>query len=459
MAALTLTIAGVDRSSLLQYGSFHLVDTLAGPSRLNITLLDEAGSLSWQRGQHVTVDLGATRIFGGWVYGRRWRKAQGAALRYWDLECLDYSHLAMRRLIEGVYDATMYRGAELGSQLDFELGSSTSGITAAGAVRLIVADLLAADGITVDTTSAPDGAAMERFEFNRVRLADALDALAQFAGVSWWIDGNKKLWFHEGSANATTLDGDTNVIGEVEAEDSDDAYVNRQFVRGGEATEAGRVETFTAVGGDPTLVLSFSAAQVLEVQVNGLAQSIGVRGQSSTAQWLWAQGSNEIGRGTASAPSAGATIRVVYDAVYPVLLRKSDASDVSARATLEGTTGVWESVEEASDLQGLGRIQDRADELLDRDGAPSTRVRLTTDVDGYLAGQTATITLTSMGITGAGWLLETVEMRHLHAERFRYTITASNSAARGGARRALQRLASRTLGTPRRVNELYQEIS
>jgi hypothetical protein len=357
----------------------------------------------------------------------------------------------------------MYSGAEVGSELDFELGSYVTGQTYGEIVRSIVADYLEDDGITVDATSCPNGSTVTKFALNFGRLSDALDALAEAAGVYWWIDATGKLYFSAPSAApfSLTTSGSPNCRS-ITLERTAGQYRNRQYVRGGMATISARTEDFLGDGKRSALTTTYGIQRILELTVDGIGQSFGVRGVDAGMAWGYNVGATELGLesgGGGTVPASGALVRLVYDGQYPLTVRKSDASEISARATAEGTTGVWEAIEDATNLDGEDRIETRADELLRRYAAIDKRVTLETDVDGLAAGQTATLTVSALGLSGSGWLIEQVQARSVEGQLLRYTVTLTDGEIQAMEKRALKSTRPPQLGYDRRTGEALSIIS
>ena len=267
----TLTVAGMDRWSMLRKGALTLTDAEGGQvDTLRFELEDSADALSMTEWQEViwTAD-GSAKFFGGYATRVRPRVAPGGAHRIWEVTAESYVTL----LNKTPKVRATYVGQTVGA---------------------IAAALFTATGLSeFDTaTYVTAGATLDAFTVNAEKLTDLLDALAaiagQKAGVTWaWrIDADKALHLGAASSDAAPFgisDIDTadwattfppSQTPEIDTDASD--LRNRITVRGGSAPSAETTETFNGDGATVLFgVAHLPIRDIVRITVDGTLQAHG----------------------------------------------------------------------------------------------------------------------------------------------------------------------------------------
>lgn len=115
------------------------------------------------------------------------------------------------------------------------------------------------------------------------------------------------------------------------------------------------------------------------------------------------------------------TVRYGSDLALSVTV--NDTAEQAARATLEGGTGIYHDVEDASEIAGADEATALANALLRRFGEIPTSIRFSTRTRGLRPGQTITITLPTHNVSG-DFLIDEVTLRDEGAEILRWDATA-----------------------------------
>lgn len=163
-------------------------------------------------------------------------------------------------------------------------------------VKDLIDKYLSADGITEGTID--DGITIPRAVFGYQQLSDVLRVLAEANGYIWYIDTAKALHFTERDLLTAPYAIDEAVAGDrpiraLRYDKSLTQYRNRQFIQYNELTSV-RTESFTGDGSTQTFGVEFPIALKPAINVNGIAQTVGIAAVSDNTQWYWSKGENTV---------------------------------------------------------------------------------------------------------------------------------------------------------------------
>ena len=390
-------IDSVDRSSLYRHGSLRIKETLAGRNTAEVTFFDAAQTYRPSVGELVEVLHSGATIFKGTVDKADEEDPPAGNFNRLKITCVDFNQLSNRFLVAKRYD--------------------TSGQTLQDIVEDIVTveTELSLEGVTVEDIVGDPNIEAAHFDYRTVR--QAFDDLARESGYSWNIGYDKVLRFSGlGSVSSGVYFQESGTNNYIAARilRTREKYRNRQFVRGEKQTTDPRTETFVGDGERQTFTLAFEVANDPEqvrptIKVDGVAQDVGVRGAEAEEEfdWLYALGEKEISQELASTPlTAGQTLSVEYIGQFPFIVEYEDSSEITARAALEGGSGVYENLEVDEDLRGIQLAFDRAAGFLRRFGSITAEARIET-YDGTAApGETVIVDLADHGISMEEYLVE-----------------------------------------------------
>lgn len=180
MADFSLTIAGVERKGVIDFGSFR-VQERAGIATLAFTIVDPTRSITVADNAEVIVTDTGVRAFAG--HAREIVPSTIGRTRIIEVTCQDYNAL----LDEDAIPAPASRSAAESDKQRVEwlvATHGTKGITAGTFVQTVIASMpVGEDGIP-------------RQEFGGKTFREALDYIAKLAGADYRVDFNKELhWY------------------------------------------------------------------------------------------------------------------------------------------------------------------------------------------------------------------------------------------------------------------------
>src|SRR5690606_21763127 len=149
-----------------------------------------------------------------------------------------------------------------------------------------------------------DGAVITRAVFNYNTVNSAFNEISEQTGFSWFIDADKDVHFFSRETNVapfaiTTTSGNSR---NLSVKRSKDRIRNVQYIRGGREASDPRTELFVGDGTRKTFTVSLPIASVPTVTVDGIPQTVGIRGLEGDRDWYWNKEQNEVSQDDAAAP-------------------------------------------------------------------------------------------------------------------------------------------------------------
>lgn len=408
--AITLTIAGVDKTSLLVRGSLSWSDNLNARNTCSFELVSTDGSYRPAVGAIVVIANGATKVFAGSIDSYEEEKGEGNSSLWYSVDCVDYNQLLDRHLVAQAYD----------------------GDTLGDIVADILANFLAGEGVTA--TQVQTGPTITRAVFNYVSATAAFDELADASGFAWWIDYDKGLHFCDRTANAApfSLTDSSANFRALKVRRTREQYRNKQYIRGGQALTASRSETLTGDGKTRVFPVAYPVGTTPTITLGGASKTVGIRGVDTGKDFYWNKGEREITQDDAGTLLTSASNLVIgYQGLYPILLAASDDSAVASMAASEGGTGVYEVITSAPEVDSDTMATEKANGLLRKYGRVPRYIEFETDSDGLFAGQLLPVTLTAHALSGS-YFIESVSGKDVDGRSLRYQVRALDGEALGG---------------------------
>lgn len=415
--ALTLSIGGSARESILQPDSLIWEDTVNGRSKLKFSLVPQAisGSVVPTDGQEVIFKDGATILFLGLMIQPEEELLPSASLINVRCQVVDYGSRCDARLVVQSYT-------------DQTVGQI---------VTDILTNFLDGEGITAGTIEA--GATLNGTKiYNRKTVSTVFNELAEMSNMAWTVDVDKKLQFRErGTITAPTTLTDQNCFSFTRASVRA-RYRNRQFVRAGDGLTSSRTESFVGDGTLETFVLKFPIGKAptatLDTGSGAVAQTIGIKGIDTGRQWYWNKSINTITQddgGTAIASTN--TLAVTYQGLFPILVQADEDVEQVARAAAENSSGLYEHIEQDISIGDITSALDKAQALLSR-YTIGDRVVVKTRVTGLFAGQLVQVNVPQLSLIDT-FLIEKVVGRDVGGQLLEFWITMlQNDAAQSWMR-------------------------
>ena len=139
-----------------------------------------------------------------------------------------------------------------------------------------------------------------------------------------------------------------------------------------------------------------------------------------------------------SAPAGAAAVVIQYVGEYNLLLVADEPGQITARAAIEGGTGIWEKIDDEPAITDVDAARDSAIAKLDKFAVIGDSLTFDTIEAGFAPGQFATVSWLDLG----DMLIESVEISEISADKPTYHITALTGPAMGDWTRFFRRLDS-----------------
>lgn len=389
--ALTLEIAGVDRTAWLKSATGNVSRPLGGRAAANAVLEDRGRGFTPAMNATFVIKDGATKYFAGTIRSIVEKCHPPLFRKQHALRVVDYNHIADRR----------------------RTASITYSSSPAQTLQDIVVDLVSLyfDGESVTTTNVAVGPTiLEPITFNYHSMTEAFDYLSKITAnygdpYLWYIDFDKDLHFSQFSSNTApfSLTDSSNNFWDFELETTLDNYRNVQHAR----TEYEIAPTLTESFVGNSILIGFITAQPIvdtpTVYVNGVQKTVGELGVDNTGKdFYWIRDGYGIFNQDHATLTAAQTLTVEY---------RPPATNVVTATNTSGITtyGKFEAVDEQKNTDDYDTLVAVAEGGITQFGTVPTRPRFKTRTAGLEPGQRITINLTRHGINAA-YLIEDVNI-------------------------------------------------
>lgn len=304
--------------------------------------------------------------------------------------CVDYTEFVDRHIVIGDWDA----------------------LVSGDVVEDLVASYLAADGVYAPDGFIEAGPVVSRVVAGWIPLGQVLDDLSTRTGMSWFIDYYRRFrWFAAGTAAAPfdVVDPVQNVHG-IRRKRSRANYRNVQYVKGGTDTTDLRTESFKGDGSARTYVVAYPVKAVPTpptVTVNGSAKTVGVKGVDTGRDWYYSDGATEVAQDDGAAPlTTSDVVAITYRGTFPVTVAAQLDDEIAERASREASSGRYEHVETAQNIDRSDMAAERAEGLLRRfgtvrdEGTIRTSSTIEPQCANLRAGQVQQVSVAQRGLAG-----------------------------------------------------------
>jgi hypothetical protein len=353
------------------------------------------------------------------------------------ISCTDWHNIGDRRIIAKIYTNTL----------------------AGNIVKDFITNYLAAEGVTAGTIQ--DGEIVSEAVFNYVTITRALDSLAELTGFEYYFDEKKALhFFHRATNYNDTVITETSDVKNLQVEPVAEEYRNRQFIRAGMDTTDPQTETAKGDGSTKIFPVAYPLSKVPTVKVNGITQTVGIRGVETGKQWYWSKGDNTISQDDSGTPlTSSQTITITYQGLFDIVVVSHDQAEISRMQGIEGGTGIHEHVIDDPYLTDRGSAFDSAAAKLARYAKVGNKVTFDTKIKGLRAGQLIPVKLASFGIDDY-FLIESVRASELGTSdgKILYSVSVVDGSATGGWAKFFKQLANKGQAFVLRENIQENEV-
>jgi hypothetical protein len=155
--------------------------------------------------------------------------------------------------------------------------------------------------------------------------------------------------------------------------------------------------------------MGYQLSAVPTITVNGVAKVVGLKGTSGS-DYYWAQGDPVITQDSSGTKlTSSDTLQVTYIGQYPSVIYAQNSGQIAYQASIDGTSGIIEDVEQDATLTSLSNGLSEAGQLLTRYAQQGVQLQFTTLQSGFQQGQLVTVNLPNHNLNSAQMLIETVQ--------------------------------------------------
>lgn len=397
MGDLSLTIAGVEISDKVAENSIKISDNLGQRKTCQFTITDPSNDYRPDEGDRVFITFDGDIEYGGTI-----ETIEASIISFTppcaqiNITVVDFTQLADRHLVTDVFEAP--------------------GQVAGDIVNAFLSEYLAVEGVTAGLIES--GPTVAKITYNYMMLSTAMNELAAQTGMVWYIDANLKLNFHAQDSVPAPLDLTDNlaIFRNFKVQKSRSAYLNRQYVVGGVGQTESRTESFVGDSLRKTFSLAFPVALVpTSITVNTVPKTIGIRGVDTGFDWYWNVNDNTITQDDNAAPLLLTdTLAITYIGLFPLLVVGENLGEITARAAVEGGSGVYEAVESDPTIDTIDLATQRVDGLLARYAQMMPMASYEIDYIGLASGQVQNIDLTDEKVDDA-FLITSMVTQYLNS--------------------------------------------
>jgi hypothetical protein len=255
-------------------------------------------------------------------------------------------------------------------------------------VRSFIQKTFSQEGITEGNIQS--GPEIEKAVFNYEDGNATMNYLQEVTGYNWEVDNNKKLHFFDRSTNTAPFslsDTSSNYTG-LSVKKTRGKYRNRQYLRAGQDVTDVQTERFKGDGEQRTFAVGFKIAKVPTVKVNGVIQSVGIRGLDDGKQFYWSKGEKELTQDDSETKLTDTDIvEINYQGFFPIKVVIDNSSGISDRKKVEGGSGIYEHIAQEENIDTQAAAMQFATGKLEKLGTIPKVVTFNTHVKGLKSGQ------------------------------------------------------------------------
>jgi len=438
-AGIGVFVRGQDRTGMLVMDSLSVTEEIGARGAASFRLIDKTGNFHPAIGAPVHIYFNGNLIFGGTIDDLSEETILEHPHLFIDVECVDYNQLADRHIVAAAYEDQTLR------QIVTDIIDVQSGDPG---------ERLSDEGVTyTDDSITDDNTLISAARFSYEYASECFDALSELTGYSWWIDHKKVFHMHEPDhfaapqpLNDETWQGYADLRFSADRQD----YRNVQYLIGGQAkTEEvtddlvwtryfkgdGENKVFNVdlpLADKPRLFID-SGGGYAEVD----ADDIDLREvDDETKTWYYSIGDTAISHNRDSGTSAltsSQTLQVRFQGYVPILQQGRIESAVIDRGVIEGGSGVYVNVQEETNVDDRALARERVEGLLRRFSTIPQRVRFSTMLHGFHAGQRLPADIPRHGVSGF-YVIHKLSFDLIADDPdrpFRYMVDATHQTIRG----------------------------
>lgn len=403
-------IASILRNDKTGLSGISITKALRSIPTATIRTIDKLGSFLPAVGNQVEIqdDLNgspAEVLFGGSITEvERIRRNSNIALLETNCTCVGYADRLEKRLA-GQYEFT--------------------GETAGFILAQILANSLSGDITDSSPSSIATGPSVNSFVLDLPTCREAIQELCNLTQYEYYVLPTGELSFFSPQSNVCPVSITTGAnVSKLTTRETREDFCNAVTIKVANSLRDPATETFLGDGATQSFNTLFplSAAPEIFVGSPAVAQTIGIIGVDTGKDWYWQEGSTEIRQDDADTPiSGGVNIDVTYVGIESIIVASTNVASVSARATAENNSGIYEKLLSLDQRLTRADAQAIADSYVDRYSALSVVLTLETDTKlepnciSIEPGQVLSVSLTGWNAAG-NYLIRSVRLQFQGAE-------------------------------------------
>lgn len=380
---LTVTIAGNNRTSRIDWKSFRITDKINSASNICQFSVKVYGASPWKPavGDSIVVTDSSVKIFAGSII--RINKVLNAArIESYEVDAVDYTFdLNKLNVVESYTSQT---------------------------VENIIADVLSSylTGFTDNHVSCPT--LVTSIKFDHLSVAKCLDKLAKLVGYNWYVDYDKDIHFFaandEGAPYSLTDTSGNYIFESLQLADDLSQVRNLVRVRGGTIVGTSRTETQNGDGTKKTFPLSNKFSEKPTVTVGGVGKTVGLDYIDADTSFDCMWNFNEKYIRFISAPASGTNnISVASTPLIPIIVQVQADDSIAAhgQADFYAKDTTIKSKNEAKDF-AIAQLQAYKNSVAEGS--------FETEVSGLSSGQTISIGSVIRGFDPENYVIQSVSL-------------------------------------------------
>lgn len=226
-------------------------------------------------------------------------------------------------------------------------GEIVSALLVDAATSEPLSDTNVALGAVVDTVILPTD----------MTVAAAINQLAEASGFAWWVDEERELYFQPRTFTTApfSISDTSGNYRNLSVRRTREDKANAALVRVDMATVGYEEESFTGNGTAVKWTLAYRVGQIVAIILNGEEKQFGLWLSDSDSAYYYEEGTADIRQDPdETVLTSSDTLVVRYRKFGADHIYTDDSADISATATAEGNSGIYQAFFERV---GVGQVQ------------------------------------------------------------------------------------------------------
>ena len=382
---------------------------------LSFNLIDEnlSGNLFYFQsvcGKDVKVWENGILIYGGKIDTPDIEKINQKPKTHQSITCVDYNEICDRRLVNESYPK----------------------LKISDLIKDVIDKYLTDDGIWYDDDSIDETLNEISVNCPYVYCSTLFNELVELIGWQWYIDANKKFYLDDRTINiGPQIIENTNYLwGSLKIGQDISELRNKQILKDVKAVTDELIEVANPNPDDNrSYYVRFKLNNKPKIYItiekyknNPRDQDlinpiyVGINGLDSDMYWYWSKNENTITQDQdQEALTEGQFLVLKYFGQYSIDIVKEDENSINERKSIEGGSGLYESVESGANIEGILIGEEKAQALLNRYSSIADKITLSSYKHNWKNGQICDTIFPSFGINsltseGGGFLVRNLKI-------------------------------------------------